>query len=152
MTTAPDHPAELGRARQLVAMLSAEKLRRGLGRLLTGDGPAEDPSVRGPLSRLDWLGEDGTADSLALMRSDRAILEVPRLDGIPVKTEESREVSGRIARIVFERVGSARSLGEAELNAAIAMFAADVALVRRDAVDSGVLERSADGAWYRLAG
>ena len=53
---------------------------------------------------------------------------------------------------MFERVGSARSLGEAELNAAIAMFAADVALVRRDAVDSGVLERSADGAWYRLAG
>ena len=161
MTTAPDHPAELGRARQLVAMLSAEKLRRGLGRLLTGGGPTEDPSVRGPLSRLDWLGEDGEvdvaalrriADSLALMRSDRAILEVPRLDGIPVKTEESREVSGRIARIVFERVGPERSLGEAELNAAISMFAADVALVRRDAVDSGVLERSADGAWYRLAG
>jgi len=160
-TAAQDHPAELGRARQLVALLSAEKLRRGLGRLLAGDGPAEDPPVHGPLSRLDWLGEDGEVDvaalrrigySLALMRSDRAILEVPRLDGIPVKTEESREVSGRIARIVFERVGPARSLGEAELNAAIAMFAADVALVRRDAVDSGVLERSADGAWYRLAG
>jgi hypothetical protein len=31
------------------------------------------------------------------------------------------------------------------------MFAADVALVRRDAVDSGGLERSADGSEYRLA-
>ena len=85
------------------------------------------------------------------MRSDRAILEVPRLAGIPVKTEESREVSGRIARLVFERVGRERRLSEPELNAAIAMFAADVALVRRDAVDAGVLERSADGSEYRLA-
>jgi hypothetical protein len=121
---------------------------------------AEPPSTDGPLSRLDWLGSDGAVDvpalrriseSLALMRSDQAILEVPRLAGIPVKTEESREVSGRIARLVFERVGRERRLSEPELNAAIAMFAADVALVRRDAVDAAVLERSADGSEYRLA-
>lgn len=161
MTATPDHAAELGRARLLFSLLATEKLRRGLGRLLAGEGPSEDPALSGPLSRLDWLGPDGevdvpvlrgVGDSLSRMRSDQAILEVPRLDGIPVKTEESREVSGRIARIVFERVGPGRRLSEAELNAAIAMFAADVALVRRDAVDAGVLERSADGAWYRLAG
>jgi hypothetical protein len=155
MPTSPDHAAELGRARMLFALLA--------GRMLAGDSgttTAEDPSVSGPLSRLDWIDEDGTADevalrriaaTLALMRSDRAILEVPRLDGIPVKTEESREVSGRIARLVFERAGRDRRLSEPELNAAISMFAADVALVRRDAVDSGVLERSADGSEYRLA-
>jgi len=115
--------------------------------------------VRGPLSRLDWLGADGevdvdalreTADVLALMRSDQAILDVDRLDGIPVKTEESREVSRRIARLVFERVGAQRTLSEGELNSAIAMFAQDVALVRRDAVDAGVLERTPDGSSYRL--
>ena len=164
MPTTPDHAAELGRARMLFALLAAPKLRRGLGRMLAGDvagpAPAEDPSVSGPLSRLDWIGEGGAVDdealrriaaTLALMRSDRAILEVPRLEGIPVKTEESREVSGRIARLVFERAGRQRRLTEPELNAAIAMFAADVALVRRDAVDAGVLERSADGSEYRLA-
>ncbi|MGP9537389.1 DUF2087 domain-containing protein [Brachybacterium sp. AOP43-C2-M15] len=160
MTAHRDLATPLGRARMLFAMLSAPKLRRALGDLLTGAGPAEDPSVHGPLSRLDWLGEEGevdvealrdTTDALALMRSSEAILEVGRLDGIPVPTEESREVSGRIARIVFERVGVERTLGEAELNAAIAMFAADVALVRRDAVDAGVLTRSADGSAYRLA-
>lgn len=127
--------------------------------------PAQTPSTPaasadGPLSRLDWLSSDGAVDvpalrriseSLALMRSDRAILEVPRLAGIPVKSEESREVSSRIVRVVFERVGRERRLSEPELNAAIAMFAADVALVRRDAVDAGVLERSADGSEYRLA-
>src|SRR5699024_11272496 len=35
-----------------------------------------------------------------------------RLDGIPVKTEDSREVSARIVRIVFERVGADRVLTE----------------------------------------
>lgn len=164
MPVAPDHQAELGRARMVFSLLSTPKLRKGLGQRLAGgadgeDHTAEDPSVRGPLSRLDWLGQDGDVDldslrrigdALALMRSDRAILDVPRLAGMPVRTEESREVSGRIVRLVFERVGPKRQLSEPELNAAIAMFAADVALVRRDAVDAGVLERSADGAVYRL--
>lgn len=159
MPNALDHAAALGRARMLLAMLAVPKLRRGLAELLAGAEMPEDPGVAGPLSRLDWIDEGGevdvaavreAADSLAMMRSDRAILEVDRLESIPVKTEESREVSGRIARIVFERLGSSRTLDEAELNAAIAMFAQDVALVRRDAVDSGVLTRSADGSAYRL--
>ena len=152
----------------LVAMLSTPKLRHGLAGLLRGDPLPEDPSVRGPLSRLDWLTTGGhtsadtgaavdvealreITEALSVMRSDQAILELDRLAGIPVKTEESREVSGRIARIVFERIGVERTLSEAELNAAIAMFAQDVALVRRDAVDAGVLTRSADGTAYRLA-
>lgn len=160
MPAPSDISAALGRARMLVSMLSAPALRRALGRRLAGDDSTEEPSMPEPLSRLGWLGPEGEvdvealrdmADALALMRSDRAILAVPRLDGIPVKTEESREVSGQIARLVLERVGRERTLSEAELNAAIAMFAADVALVRRDAVDSGVLERTADGAAYRLA-
>lgn len=160
MPTRPDLATTLGHARMLFAMLSAPKLRRGLAQLLAGDGPSEDPAVRGPLSRLDWLAADGDVDvtvlrevheTLGMMRSDEAILAVGRLDGIPVKSEESREVSGRIARIVFERVGAERTLTEGELNAAISMFAQDVALVRRDAVDAGVLTRSADGASYRLA-
>lgn len=160
MSAPRDLTQPLGRARMVFAMLSAPALRRGMARMLLGEGPAQEPSVRGPLSQLDWLQDDGQVDvealrettaTLGLMRSDQAILEVGRLDGIPVKTEESRAVSARIARLVFERLGRERTLTEAELNAAIAMFVADVALVRRDAVDAGVLTRSADGAAYRLA-
>lgn len=160
MPTTRDLATPLGRARMLFTMLSTPKLRRGLGKVLAGEGSPEDPGVRGPLSRLDWLGEDGEIDvaelreiteTLALLRSGSAILEVGRLEGIPVKIEESREVSGRIAQIVFERVGMDRTLSEAELNAAIAIFAKDVALVRRDAVDAGVLTRTPDGSAYRLA-
>ena len=160
MPTSPARALPLGRARMLFAMLSTPPLRRGMARMLLGEGASEEPSVRGPLSQLDWLQDDGavqvetlreTTAALSRMRSDQAILEVGRLDGIPVKTEDSREISARIARIVFERLGEDRTLTEAELNAAIAMFAADVALVRRDAVDAGVLTRSAEGADYRLA-
>lgn len=160
MSSSSDLAQPLGRARMLFAMLSAPALREGVAWMLLGEGVPAEPSVRGPLSQLDWLQDDGevqleslreTTTALNLIRSDRAILEVGRLDGIPVKTEESREVSARIARIVFERLGEERTLSEAELNAAIAMFTADVALVRRDAVDAGVLTRSADGAVYRLA-
>lgn len=53
--------------------------------------------------------------------------------------------------MVFERLGADGALSEAELNAGISMIAPDPALVRRDAVDSGVLERTADGSRYRLA-
>ena len=160
MPTSGDLATSLGRARLLFAMLSTPKLRQGLAQMLAGESLPEDPSVRGPLSRIDWLTPDGEADvttlrgiteALGVMRSDEAILAVGRLDAIPVKTEESRAVSSRIARIVFERVGAERTLTEGELNAAISMFAQDVALVRRDAVDAGVLTRSADGASYRLA-
>jgi len=172
VSTTLDLSRALGRARMLVAMLSTPKLRHGLAGLLRGEPLPEDPSVRGPLSRLDWLTTGGgtvadagavvdgsvgvealreITEALSVMRSDQAILEVDRMAGVPVKTEESRGVSGRIARIVFERVGAERTLSEAELNAAIAMFVQDVALVRRDAVDAGVLTRSTDGTAYRLA-
>lgn len=160
MSPARDLATPLGRARMLLAMLCAPKLREGIGRVLAGQGTPEASDVRGPLSRLDWLGPEGevdaaalreSAEAIALLRSDAAVFEVGRLDAMPVKTEESRELSARIARIVFERVGAEKVLSEPELNAAIAMFAADVALVRRDAVDAGVLTRSADGTAYRLS-
>ncbi|WP_114853236.1 DUF2087 domain-containing protein [Brachybacterium sp. YJGR34] len=147
----------------LFSLLAVPKLRRGVAAVLAGEDLPEDPSVRGPLARLDWLPADGAdgpeetaavreiAEALSLLRSDQVILEVGRLDGIPARAEESRAVCGRIARTVFERLGAERTLSEPELNAAIAMVAEDVALVRRDAVDAGVLLRSADGAEYRLA-
>lgn len=176
----PDLDGALARARMLFSLLSAPRLRSGLAEMLAGDGrPTDgqgdshgdshgqgresllaDPGVRGPLSRLDWIDTDGEVDiarlrgtvgALEVLRSDRAMLELGRLEGIPASTDESRALCGRIARIVFERVGRDRTLSEGELNSALAMFVADVALARRDAVDSGVLERTADGSAYRLA-
>ncbi|MFS2031818.1 DUF2087 domain-containing protein [Curtobacterium sp. CT11-45] len=58
----------------------------------------------------------------------------------------------RIVELVFARLGTVRPVPEPVLNAAIAMFAEDVAIVRRDAVDLGVLVRTDDGASYRSVG
>lgn len=154
--------AAIGRARMLFSMLSSPKLRTALGATLReGEGSTDQPAVTdGPLARIDWLGSDGAVDStklravvdaLTLMRSSDAILEVPRLEGLPPKEEDRIAASGRIARMVFDRLGRDGALSEAELNAAIAMIAPDPALVRRDAVDSGVLQRTPDGGRYRLA-
>ena len=71
---------------------------------------------------------------------------------MPVKDDERHPLSVRIVGLVFERLGIARPVPEPVLNAAIAMFAEDVAVVRRDAVDLGVLERTDDGASYRFVG
>ena len=144
----------------LLSMLTTPKFRRALGDQLAGRGAAEDPSVRGPLSRIDWIAEDGEVDlvtvramgdSVALMRSSAAILEVPQLEELPAKADERIAVSQRIVTLIFERLGTGRVLGEPELNAALTMFTKDAALVRRDAVDSGMITRPADGAQYRLA-
>lgn len=171
MTPAPamDLDAALGRARMLFSMLSSPKLRAALGERLTGgERPAgtenpvgtQDSRPDGPLARIDWLQADGqvdapllreVVDALTLMRSSDAILEVPRLESLPPREVDRIAASGRIARMVFERLGADGALSEAELNAGISMIAPDPALVRRDAVDSGVLERAADGSRYRLA-
>lgn len=171
MTPAPamDLDAALGRARMLFSMLSSPKLRAALGERLTGgkrpagtENPVgtQDSRPDGPLARIDWLQADGqvdapmlreVVDALSLMRSSDAILEVPRLESLPPREVDRIAASGRIVRMVFERLGADGALSESELNAAISMIAPDPALVRRDAVDSGVLERAADGSRYRLA-
>lgn len=157
----PQLDTALGRARMLLSLLNAPKLRSALGRRLSGsEGTADEVASTGPLSQLDWLTNNGSIDAgllrdsvhaITLMRSPAAILEVGRLDALPTHPEERIQTSRRIVRMVADRMGSGRRFSEPELNAAIAMFSADTALVRRDAVDSGLLERATDGSWYRLA-
>lgn len=112
-----------------------------------------------PVDRFDWAGGDGVVDtgllletkeSIELLLTDRAILHIGRIEDLPVEAGKRREVSNAIVRIVFDRLPARRSISEETLNAALAMFVEDVALVRRDAVDSGVLTRSSDGASYGL--
>lgn len=154
----PDIDTALARARMLFSLLSAPAIRTQLGEVLAAAEGASTPS--GPLTRLDWLGEDGAVDAarlrevveaIGVMRSSEAILEVGPLEELPSREADRVAMSVRIVHRVFERMGGARSLTEPEVNAGIAMITDDVALVRRDGVDAGVLQRTADGAAYRLA-
>lgn len=91
-----------------------------------------------------------TAQDLQRLQAPGALLEFDRIQRMPVKDDERHPLSTRIVELVFERLGSSRPVGEAVLNAAIAMFCEDVAIVRRDAVDLGVLDRTDDGSSYRF--
>lgn len=145
----------VARARQAVAVLASPTLRAAV----VGDGELDD-RTRAALAAFDWLGDDGpdtpllgrTAQDLQRLQAPAALLEFDRIARMPVRDVERHPISVRIVALVFARLGSPRPVSEAMLNAAIAMFAEDVAIVRRDAVDLGVLERTDDGGSYRYVG
>jgi len=149
--------AALGRARQVIAVVMTPKLLAGIG----NDRADElgDERTREAVARFDWIGADGAVDArllgqakdaVELLRSDRAVLHVGRITALPLDAGARQQVSTAVVRLVFDRLGPSRRVPESTLNAALAMLVADVALVRRDAVDAGVLTRSADGSAYAL--
>lgn len=143
--------AAVKRARMLVSAVASKALRKDLGALLDGDpgGARKGPDY-------DWL-QDGsideallrdTANRLKSVLDSDLITRIGRLERMPDTEPERVAMSQRIAAIVFERVAPKKSLTESELNAAVAMFVDDVAIVRRDCVDSGYLVRTSDGGKY----
>lgn len=150
----------VGRARQAVAVLASPTLRAAVVGEVAG-ADSVDERTRAAVSAFDWLGDDGRPDSAQLGRTAKdlqrllaptALLEFERIERLPVPDEQRHPVSVRIVRLVATRLGVARAVPEPVLNAAIAMFCADVAVVRRDAVDLGVLVRTDDGSSYRFIG
>lgn len=145
----------LGRARQAVAVLASRTLRTAVV-----SGSDLDDRTRAAIGAFDWLGDDGpdsallgrTAQDLGRLQGPAALLEFDRIARMPVPDEQRHPLSVRIVELVFDRLGSTRPVPEPVLNAAIAMFAEDVAIVRRDAVDLGVVQRTDDGASYRYVG
>lgn len=145
----------VARARQAVAVLASPTLRTAL----VGGGELDD-RTRAAVDAFDWVDEHGpdrallgaTARALQLLQAPAAALEFERIARMPHAEAERVPLSLRIVGIVGDRLGRARPVTEPVLNAAIAMFAEDVAIVRRDAVDQGLLVRTEDGASYRFAG
>lgn len=144
----------VGRARQVVSVLASPALRAAV----FGGAPADD-RTQAAVGSFDWVTDDGpdaavlgrTARELQRLQSPASVLEFDRIERMPVKDVERHALSVRIVELVFERLGQERAVPEAVLNAAIGMFATDVSVVRRDAVDLGVLTRTDDGSVYRLA-
>jgi hypothetical protein len=151
-----DVQTALGRARQVIAVVMTPKLLAELG---SRAYRPEDERTREAVARFDWVDVDGAVDTrllgqakdaVELLRSDRAVLHVGRITDLPLDSGVRREVSTAVVRLVFDRLGPSRRVPESTLNAALAMLVADVALVRRDAVDAGVLTRTSDGSAYAL--
>ncbi|MBF4607429.1 DUF2087 domain-containing protein [Curtobacterium sp. VKM Ac-1393] len=143
----------VGRARQVVSVMASPALRAAV----FGGAPTDD-RTRAAIGSFDWVTDDDpdapvlgrTARELQRLQSAAAVLEFGRIERMPVKDVDRHALSVRIVELVFERLGRDRAMPEAVLNAAVGMFAADVSVVRRDAVDLGVLTRTDDGSVYRF--
>lgn len=168
----------LRECRMLLTMLRTPKLRQMLVRVLavqddqdTRNNTANAANaaastiipttitVEGPLRQLSWLHDDGTlsnedltaaADDIKLLLGDTAILEMPRITQLPSDNASRIRILTTIIERVFTNLGPRPQLSEPELNARLAMLVDEVAVIRRYAVDYGILKRSPDGSvyWY----
>ncbi|MBT2501867.1 DUF2087 domain-containing protein [Curtobacterium sp. ISL-83] len=145
--------AGLRRARQVLAAVINPKMRQALGGSGSGSGG------RGGLERFDWVDPDGRVDvpqlreSMAVIESlldDTAILRFDRVSQLPSDDSARRNLSLEIVALVLRRLGSPPRVSEERLNAALAMVVEDFSVVRRDAVDAGLLDRTPDGRTYSL--
>lgn len=144
--------AAVARARQVVSAVADPGLRAALF-----GGP--DAVPHRPSPRFDWIDTAGAVDADLLARTaatlrrlmaTTAVLELERIDALPVAGDERSRVTDAVIRLVTARLAPVRRLSEPVLNAAIAMLAADVATIRRDAVDRGLLRRAPDGSVYEI--
>ncbi|MGQ4496915.1 DUF2087 domain-containing protein [Dermabacteraceae bacterium P13101] len=139
--------------RLLLNVLCAPRLRAALVAVLQG-GSTESTPVR----QLSFVDSEGGLDTEALLTlraalndalGPESVFERGRLE-LPVSAEARLPLSERACREAFARNGW-DSCTEPQLNAALGMLVDDVALARRDCVDTGLLERDTQGARYRLA-
>ena len=137
--------------RLLLNILCAPKLRMQFAQAIT------DAVVTGPISRLSFIGEEGVIETAALSLRNRfnastgplGILQFSTID-LPTNSCKRVPLSQEACKVAFERAGWS-TCTEAELNAALAQLVDDVALARRDCVDSGFLIRDLAGVRYHLA-
>lgn len=138
--------------RLLVNAIGDQKLRQKLIHLLA------DNEASTPLERLELL-DDRTINLetvnvwrswIQIAQTAEYALTLPKitLNGRPEPQRHS--LSAQICREVFSRL-ALTTLNENQLNAALAILVDDPAPCRRDAVEDGVLNRTADGSTYRLA-
>jgi len=140
----------LKRCRMLIGAVRAPRLRQDLASALDG-GADVSPQV----AALRWF-DDGEPDQRRLADDAAAIGRLLSEHGIlaygPISEWPAREQDRPgLAHAVVDRafVGERRGwLTEVELNARLAMLFFDPSGLRRFAVDTGILEREADGSRY----
>ncbi len=126
---AVDVARAVARARQAVAVLASPTLRGAQ----VGGGELDD-RTRAAVDAFDWVDEHGpdrallgsTARTLQLLQAPAA-LEFDRIARMPHAEAERVPLSLRIVGVVGDRLGRARPMTASRANAAIAMFAEDVA-------------------------
>ncbi len=156
------------RWRGVLAALLNPDLRTVLAEAMTGPEPTESRRRRA-IARLVELGVVRQDESGALVFDDAAVRGILSEDppAKPSGPERFLDAEGRIDRypaqhteraellrwVVERALRPGEVLSEAETNARLEPFTADVAVLRRYLVDAGLLERTPSGSEYaRTAG
>ncbi|MFS0712267.1 DUF2087 domain-containing protein [Microbacterium sp. 2P01SA-2] len=146
--------------RSLVMMLRSTRLRVAFAELIgptptASAGEQSEAFVRsGIAERADGgvrLSESFLDEALAALDArlgPLAVLQGSRISAGDLALDELDPAVAAVARRV---VGEGERVTEPALNERLGMFVTDAAFFRRHAVDTGVLERTADGALYWLA-
>ncbi|WP_323986014.1 DUF2087 domain-containing protein [Microbacterium plantarum] len=146
--------------RSLVMMLRSPRLRGAFTDLI-GSTPSasvdreSEAFVRsGIAERTDdgvRLNESFLDDALAALDAQLGPLAVLQGSRISAGDLALDELDSAVAAVARRVVGAGEQVTEPALNERLSVFVTDVAFFRRHAVDTGVLERTADGALYWLA-
>ncbi|MDD7961939.1 DUF2087 domain-containing protein [Microbacterium thalli] len=145
--------------RSLVAMLRNPQLRVAFAEVI-GPSPSDSDDPR-----VDAFMRSGIAEraegrmllsaafldaSLAALDAQLGPLAVLQGQRISIGDLASDELDSTVAAVARRVVSAGERVSEPALNERLSMFVSDVAFFRRHAVDTGVLERTADGALYWL--
>lgn len=145
--------------RSLLAMLRNPQLRTAFAEIL-GSSPSDSDDAR-----LDAFIRSGIAErvegrmllsatfldaSLAALDAHLGPIAVLQGERISVGDLASDELDATVAAVARRVVNAGERVSEPALNERLSVFVSDVAFFRRHAVDTGVLERTADGALYWL--
>lgn len=146
--------------RSLVMMLRSPRLRVAFAELI---GPTPTASAveqseafvrSGVAERADGgvrLSESFLDEALAALDAQLGPLTALQGSRISAGDLALDELDPAVAAVARRVVGAGERVTEAALNERLSMFVTDAAFFRRHAVDTGVLERTADGALYWLA-
>ncbi|MGU3358013.1 DUF2087 domain-containing protein [Microbacterium sp. M4A5_1d] len=146
--------------RSLVMMLRSPRLRGAFTDLIGStpsasvDGESEAFVRSGIAERTDdgvRLSDSFLDDALAALDAQLAALAVLQGPRICAGDLALDELDSAVAAVARRLVTAGEPVSEPALNERLSMFVTDAAFFRRHAVDTGVLERTADGALYWLA-
>ncbi|WP_114588320.1 DUF2087 domain-containing protein [Microbacterium arborescens] len=146
--------------RSLVMMLRSPRLRVAFADLIgpvpsaSVDGESEAFVRSGVAERTDdgvRLRESFLVDALVALDAQLGALAVLQGSRISAGGLALDELDSAVAAVARRVVGAGERVSEPALNERLSMFVTDVAFFRRHAADTGVLERTADGALYWLA-
>lgn len=145
--------------RSLIAMLRRPQNREAISRVLSSPQQgADDPLIAG-LIKIGFaeVGNSGVgfrekflSESLRAVDEHLGSLEILLGNKIDANELQHEKIDSTVAAVIRRVLDADERIPEHILNERLRMFVLDIAFFRRHAVDTGVLERTQDGAMYWL--